>query len=280
MAQVKSLPIDLIRIDGDTQGRVALDNDHITDLAQAYSEDVLVPPIEAHFDGEHYWLTDGFQRLKAARQAGKSTIACDVMKGSLREAWITALGANKGHGLRRTNHDKSNVVNKALKDRELGSWSDRKLGEHLGVSHELVRTKRLELPDDPILQVSNSDTCQDYVGKPTKLKTGRDGKQYPSRKKKPKEDDFDPTKISKQAAKANGSVKRGWKDQTFIDALGAAGKAIDAECNKLLKLVGDCQAECGGEDQKVQKAIAQAKSKLHDQLRAITEAFRTWRPKK
>jgi hypothetical protein len=44
------------------------------------------PPIRVWWDGSSYWLSDGFQRLAAAKQAGITEITCKIPEGSLTEA--------------------------------------------------------------------------------------------------------------------------------------------------------------------------------------------------
>lgn len=59
-----------IRLDGGTQPRAELREDVIEDYAEAMRAGAVFPPVVVYFDGEAYWLADGFHRVKAARGAG------------------------------------------------------------------------------------------------------------------------------------------------------------------------------------------------------------------
>jgi uncharacterized ParB-like nuclease family protein len=44
------------------------------------------PPVVVFYDGEKYWLADGYHRLAAHATAGKETIAAEVHEGTKRDA--------------------------------------------------------------------------------------------------------------------------------------------------------------------------------------------------
>ena len=50
---------------------------------------------------EDYWLSDGFHRLHAHRNAGLGTIKANVHAGTKRDAVLASVGANAEHGLKR-----------------------------------------------------------------------------------------------------------------------------------------------------------------------------------
>ncbi len=86
---------------------------------------------------------------------------------------MAAAAANAAHGLKRSNADKRRAVEVVLKRKP--EWSDRQIGEHVGVGHQLVSEVRRQVDDS-----STSSAPQ--------IRTGRDGKKYPAIKKpkKPK----------------------------------------------------------------------------------------------
>lgn len=135
---MKKLNLNVIRIDGGTQSRVEIDIDVVADYAEAVKAGIDFPPITAYHDGVDYWLADGFHRYHAHKQAGKVSIAAEVMTGTAREAILHSLGANGTHGLRRTNADKRKAVQTLLDDPEWTAWSDRKIAEACGVSQPFV----------------------------------------------------------------------------------------------------------------------------------------------
>lgn len=163
----KTLSIDLIRTEGDMQGRAEFSPEHIADLKAAWEAKADLPPLLVFFDGTDYWLADGFHRLDAAKLAKRASVQCDIEKGTRRDAWLAALKANQVHGLRRTNADKRKVVTRALSDAELVTWADSRIAEHIGVTHPFVAAIRREL-----VTVTGSPAAK-AADKP---RVGRDGK--------------------------------------------------------------------------------------------------------
>ncbi len=131
-----------IRIDGGTQVRAFLSHKAIEDYKDAMLAGAVFPPVDVFFDGEAYWLADGFHRYRARSAAGKLTIDCTVHEGTLRDAILFALGANANHGLRRTNADKKKIILMLLQDHEWKQWSDRALSVKANVSQVAVSKYR------------------------------------------------------------------------------------------------------------------------------------------
>lgn len=154
---IKPLPVDKIRIDGDTQARVAISDEVVAEYAEALQADSARanwPPVITYFDSTDYWLADGFHRVLAARKAGLPTLLAEVNSGTREDARWAAIGANKTHGLRRTNADKRRATELAL--RMHPELSDRALAEHVGVSNTFVGQVRSQL--------STVDSCGPRVG--------------------------------------------------------------------------------------------------------------------
>lgn len=139
--------IDLtnIRLNGGTQPRAELREDVIEDYAEAMRGGAVFPPVVVYFDGETYWLADGFHRVKAARAASRTTIAAEVRQGTRRDAVLHSVGVNADHGLRRTNADKRRAVMTLLNDEEWVKWSDREIARRAKVHHQMVAKIRAEL---------------------------------------------------------------------------------------------------------------------------------------
>lgn len=142
---VLELQVDSIRTDGGTQPRINQDWKIISEYAQDMLEGAVFPPVIVFFDGEHYWLADGFHRYYATKQIGKDTIVSDIRQGSQREAILFSVGVNANHGFRRTNDDKRAVVNKLLRDEEWAKWSDREIARRCGVDNAFVSKLRKEI---------------------------------------------------------------------------------------------------------------------------------------
>lgn len=130
----ESLHLDKIRIDGETQSRVKLNQGAVSEYAEALQDGAKMPPIDVFHDGSDYWLGDGFHRYHAHRTAGIGTIPVNVHTGTARDARLHAIGANATHGLQRTAADKRRAVEMLLDDEEWSSKSDRQIAEKAKVS--------------------------------------------------------------------------------------------------------------------------------------------------
>lgn len=139
------LDLNLIRIDGGTQSRAKLNNDVVTEYAEAYKAGAKFPAVTVYFDGKDRWLADGFHRYFAAKQAGKTSIHETIVPGTLREAKFHSWKANQEHGQRRTNEDKRNIVLEVLADEEAGKWSDNHIAKEFGFSPTFVGSLRKSL---------------------------------------------------------------------------------------------------------------------------------------
>jgi hypothetical protein len=122
------------------------------------------PPLTVFWDGEHYWLADGFHRLGANNICMQGLelpgldIECEVIEGSQRDAIIYACGANAGHGIQRTVPDKQNAVRTMLKNplvalNEDGvPWSSRRVAAICRVSHTFVDKEKERLQQENLEQ--------------------------------------------------------------------------------------------------------------------------------
>lgn len=137
----EKLQINRIRVDGGTQARVQLDWIAIDDYANAMQEGAAFPPVVVFYDGDQYWLADGFHRLKAAEKAGSDELSVDVRPGTRHDAMWHAAGANSVHGVRRSNADKRNSVRLALKvwvETRKEPINSTEIARQVGVSHQMV----------------------------------------------------------------------------------------------------------------------------------------------
>lgn len=138
-----NLKLDQIRTDGGTQIRESIDTERVGEYREAMEEGSKFPPVDVHFDGDQYWLSNGFHRYFAARRAGFNDIEVKVHKGTLEDAILFAAGANATHGLPRTNADKRRAVLAVLELRP--QWSDNAIAKQCGVSHPTVASVRSSL---------------------------------------------------------------------------------------------------------------------------------------
>ena len=177
------LDISKIRIDGDTQPRLAIDQVVVAEYADLLESGTEFPPVQVVSDGAVHWLVDGFHRYFAHRKLGRKQIKAEVTTGLQEEAQWLSLSANKAHGLRRTNNDKAKAVIKALKMKP--GQSDGAIAEHVGVAQNTVTRYRASMEEarqKREAQQTNTPTSgQTKFDLPTRL--GRDGKRYPVKTK-------------------------------------------------------------------------------------------------
>lgn len=182
-----ALSLDLIRTDGGTQMRAALDQAVYFDYRDKWLSGVQFDPVDVFHDGSTYWLADGFHRFYGAREAKRSSIPCRVHNGTQRDAILFACGANAAHGLRRTNEDKRIAVCKLLNDEVWVTWSDNAVAEKCHVTQPFVREVRAQL-----ITVISSPAAK-TANEP---RIGKDGKKRKPRRKPMKQ----PTQAQVSAA--------------------------------------------------------------------------------
>ena len=180
------LSYDVIRADGGTQMRAGLNEETVTEYAEAFANHVELPPIVVYYDGTDYWLADGFHRYAAfARWSGPrglpmnavpNAIRCNVHSGDRRTAILHAAGANSDHGLRRTNADKRRAVETLLRDDDWGQWSDRQIAEACHVDGKTVAKLRADLSAE-IPQIAAQERKVERGGKAYTMDTGKIGKK-------------------------------------------------------------------------------------------------------
>lgn len=134
-----------IKLDGGTQSRAGINQQVIDEYSVAWRDGAKFPPVILFYDGENYWLADGFHRCISAKQAGLAEIEADIRQGTRRDAVLFSVGANSNHGLRRTNEDKRRAVITLLNDEEWCQWSDREIARRTGTHHDTVGRIRAEL---------------------------------------------------------------------------------------------------------------------------------------
>ena len=142
---MKTINIKTIRIDGGTQSRVEINNEIVTEYAQAIQSGAEFPAVVVFNDGVDNWLADGFHRFHAHNQAGKASIAADVRMGSLRDAKLFSFGANGKHGQRPNQADRRKAIDSMLSDAEWVLWSNNAIAKTCEVSPHTVAARRESL---------------------------------------------------------------------------------------------------------------------------------------
>src|SRR5579871_944496 len=123
------LAIADIRTDGGTQNRT-LDSSVVRQYASLMAAETKFPPLTVWFDGTHFWLSDGFHRLAAAKKCGFKHVTAHIYLGSLEDALWDSYGANSQHGLRRQRGTTSALIERALKHANASSLSNVQLAMH------------------------------------------------------------------------------------------------------------------------------------------------------
>lgn len=174
---IKDLKPEDIRLDGDTQPRTRLNQSTVEEYVEAIQNGDAMPPIDVYYDGESYWLADGFHRYNALMVVdSQQPIKCSVHEGTLDDAKWHSYGANKTHGLPRRNEDKAQAAKAALLHPNGAEMSDRQIAEHVGVDQKTVLRYRKELvASEEIPQIETRTVTRN--GKTYKQNTGNIGKQ-------------------------------------------------------------------------------------------------------
>lgn len=200
---MKTINIKTIRTDGGTQSRVEINNEIVTEYAEAIKAGAEFPAVVVFNDGVDNWLADGFHRFHAHNQAGKTSITADVRQGTARDAVLFSFGANGTHGLKRSNADKRKAVATMLSDAEWAEWSDRKIAEVCGVGHPFVAAIRN--PEVATKQQSNRE-----ISAAKKTKKVESDSTTPTKS--------EPAKAESKPAVATASVVTPAEEYTELDA--------------------------------------------------------------
>jgi ParB-like chromosome segregation protein Spo0J len=75
------LPIKAIR--RDFQGEGYIFDEKVTEIASALRSGIVLPPVVVRYDGETYWLQDGFHRIAAMVSIGWEETEAEVIPGTL-----------------------------------------------------------------------------------------------------------------------------------------------------------------------------------------------------
>ena len=178
----KILNLKDLRIDGDTQPRVAIDQAVVQEYAEALEAGDEFPPVKVVYDGTTYWLVDGFHRYFAHRRLNRPQIKAEITPGELVDAQWLSLASNKTHGLRRSNQDKVKAVRRALELRL--HITDRAVAEHVGVSNTMVSNHRAAMVAAKRATRTEPSVVNGLQLKPAgrscrgPKRVGRDGKRY------------------------------------------------------------------------------------------------------
>ena len=143
MSETKSLSIDVLVLDADTQSRLSIHDETVLDYAELIEVDTTAvewpfPPVDVFHDGSRYMVADGFHRVLAAAKTKRASIPCIVHKGTATDALFFAMTANDNHGLRMTRADKRANVELLLDD--YPKMTQKLIAETVGVCVRTVKS--------------------------------------------------------------------------------------------------------------------------------------------
>ena len=131
------MKIKIEELDLSLQTRAGTDAETIDNYAEAMADGAQFPEVTVFTDGTHYWLADGFHRVMAAKQNGRTAIAADVRKGTEDDAVVFGGTANNKQGRRPTRADVQHFLQMVWERREAifgGTPTGGNLAEKCGVS--------------------------------------------------------------------------------------------------------------------------------------------------
>ena len=195
------MKIKIEELDLSLQTRAGTDAETIDNYAEAMADGAQFPEVTVFTDGTHYWLADGFHRVMAAKQNGRTVISADVRKGTEDDAVVFGGTANNKQGKRPTRADVQHFLQMVWDRREAifgGTPTGGNLAEKCGVGQttgvRFVKEKLAEMPVatvSPTLPKVKLPTRQDepiqapqMPVRPTQL-IGANGKMYPVRPSMP-----------------------------------------------------------------------------------------------
>lgn len=140
---IRDLPLETLTVDDEVSQRAnGIVSARVSEYTAALKQGARFPAIDVFFDGEIYWLADGFHRLAASAKLELDSISASIHSGSRDDAIVFATGANADHGARRTNADKRLAVATLLGMPAWEGESDRAIARHTGCTQPFVSKLR------------------------------------------------------------------------------------------------------------------------------------------
>lgn len=180
------MKIKIDELDLSLQTRAGTDAETIDNYAEAMADGAQFPEVTVFTDGKRYWLADGFHRVMAAKQNGRTVIMADVRKGTEDDAVMFGGTANNKQGKRPTRADVQHFLQMVWDRRQSifgGTPTGGNLAERCGITRQagtkFVNEKLAEMPKAPVRSTVNNLQLKAPT-RPTQL-IGANGKMYPVR---------------------------------------------------------------------------------------------------
>jgi DNA-binding transcriptional regulator YhcF (GntR family) len=220
------LELAVVRIDGDTQARVGLDQDVVAEYALAMQDGDKFPVMVAFHDGSDYWLADGFHRFFARKANGELEAEFDVKQGTKRDALFYSFGANGTRGLKLSAEDIRAIITRMLQDDEWRIWSDVQIAHHVGCSSMTVGRVRHSLEDAGKVAPKKSTKYVAKDGKTKEMKTKKSSA-------KPKEEKKPEPEFQDQIAELTDTITQLHDENTILKDKIAIGQWDASEIEKI-----------------------------------------------
>lgn len=132
------LALTAILVDLEVQSRVAMDMEHCRFLSGELAISGELKPILVFFDGERYWLANGFHRYHVYVKAGRKQIRAIVKPGGRTEAIIESARVNDNASKGKTPEDKKRSLRMLLEFPEWRNKPAKELCDYVGLSRLTV----------------------------------------------------------------------------------------------------------------------------------------------
>lgn len=139
---MKVMNLAALVLDPRLQSRVEINEDTVAEYANDIEAGDQFPPVIVFFDSTHFYLADGYHRYYGHKRAGKVSIQCEVINGTIRDAIYYSTAVNAKHGMRRSYADRRKAVMTLLDDFEWSLKSNTEIAKHVGVSVSFVSNLR------------------------------------------------------------------------------------------------------------------------------------------
>jgi len=172
---MKPMNLAALVLDPRLQSRVEINEDTVSEYAIDIEAGDQFPPVTVFFDSTHFYLADGYHRYYGHKRAGKVSIQCEIINGTIRDAIYYSTAVNSKHGMRRSRADCRKAVMTLLNDFEWSMKSNTEIAKHVGVSVSFVSNLRNtsgKMPDkiEYITPSGETKTKSKPAGRPAKPK--------------------------------------------------------------------------------------------------------------
>lgn len=165
------LSLDRIRVDGETQPRLALDAGIVDQMCADLRGGAVLPPLEVFQNGGDYWLVDGFHRVEAYQRLDYTDADVRVSDhGDARAAFLRALEINSGSPLSLA--DRKAAAERMLKDAEWSKWGDAEIARRTSTDRTTVAALRKHLVDFSKMQNTSKSERKTEMAQPEDEKGG------------------------------------------------------------------------------------------------------------